>query len=204
MRSIAFELYSKGLTTRDVGSVMEQIYGKKYSAQAISHISNEFKEELKEWRNRPLQKYYKAVYIDALYTKVRRDDVSKEDFQKVFNLNLTDDDKKAIMNRLESFSRKWGKIYPEIEKLPKKERIEHYFTYLGYSYHIRRMIYTTNWIERLNRSFKKVLRVRGSLPDVESALTLISAKAREMEDSTYAYPIKAFAEEAKFEFYPEE
>ena len=36
-----------------------------------------------------------------------------------------------------------GRLYPEIERLSEKEGIEDYFTYLGYSYHIRRMIYTT-------------------------------------------------------------
>ena len=35
------------------------------------------------------------------------------------------------------------------------------------------MIYTTNWIERLNKTFKKSLKVRGALPNVEAGLILI-------------------------------
>ena len=34
------------------------------------------------------------------------------------------------------------------------------------------MIYTTNWIERLQRTFRRVLRFRTALPNEQSALTL--------------------------------
>ena len=43
------------------------------------------------------------------------------------------------------------------------ERLALHFTYLKYNYNIRPMIYTTNWIERLNKTFKKSLKVRGAL-----------------------------------------
>ena len=36
------------------------------------------------------------------------------------------------------------------------------------------MIYTTNWIERLNKTFKKSLRIRNTTPNVESYLALLS------------------------------
>ena len=57
---------------------------------------------------------------------------------------------------------------------------------------VRPMIYTTNWIERLNKSFRKTLKVRGSLPSVESALVLISKTAIDMSDNTYSYKIPNF------------
>ena len=52
------------------------------------------------------------------------------------------------------------------------------------------MIYTTNWIERLNKTFKKSLKVRGALPNVEAGLVLLYGVATEM--SCDNYPITAF------------
>jgi transposase-like protein len=41
------------------------------------------------------------------------------------------------------------------------------------------MIYTTNWIERLNRDFRRVTRMRTALPNEESVLTLLGSVAME-------------------------
>ena len=63
---------------------------------------------------------------------------------------------------------------------------------MKYDYRVRPMIYTTNWIERLNKSFRKTLKVRGALPSVESALVLISKTAIDMSNNTYSYKISNF------------
>jgi transposase-like protein len=39
------------------------------------------------------------------------------------------------------------------------------------------MIYSTNWIERLNRDYKLVLRMRGALPNPDSAILLLGQVA---------------------------
>jgi putative transposase len=50
-----------------------------------------------------------------------------------------------------------------------------YMTYLGYDPTIQRMLYTTNWIERLNRDYKRVTKMRGALPNGEATLLLLGA-----------------------------
>lgn len=52
-----------------------------------------------------------------------------------------------------------------------------YFTYLDYDYRIQSMIYTTNWIERLQKDFRRVTRMRGAMPNEESVLTLMGKTA---------------------------
>ena len=44
---------------------------------------------------------------------------------------------------------------------------------------IQSMIYTTNWIERLNRDFRRVTRMRTAMPNEESVLTLMGSVAME-------------------------
>ena len=39
------------------------------------------------------------------------------------------------------------------------------------------MIYTTNWIERLQKDFRRVTKMRGAMPDDESVLTLMGKTA---------------------------
>ncbi len=60
------------------------------------------------------------------------------------------------------------------------------------------MIYTTNWIERLNKSFKRTLKIRNSMPSVDSVLTLLSKVAIDMNNTTYRYPIGRFEKSELF------
>jgi len=48
-----------------------------------------------------------------------------------------------------------------------------YFTYLNYDYRIRSMLNTTNRKERLNRDYKRTLRMRGALPNTNATLLLL-------------------------------
>ena len=54
------------------------------------------------------------------------------------------------------------------------------------------MIYSTNWIERLNRDYKRILKIRCAIPSAESVLFLMGAVAMEKEYKSYNYPVAAF------------
>lgn len=79
--------------------------------------------------------------------------------------------------------RKWGKDYRSIKKMGEDPFYRYYFTYLKYHYRIQSMIYTTNWIERLQRDFRRVLRMRGAMPSEESVIVLMSKTA--MDKTAY-------------------
>ena len=69
---MAFQLYAKGLSTRDIENVFANVFGTNYKKSTISNISQEFKELLTNWRNRPLEKNYPIIMIDAIHSKLRR------------------------------------------------------------------------------------------------------------------------------------
>lgn len=48
---------------------------------------------------------------------------------------------------------------------------------------MRSMIYTTNWIESANRDFRRVLRMRSSMPNEDSVITLLGNVS--MEKKSY-------------------
>jgi len=57
------------------------------------------------------------------------------------------------------------------------------------------MIYTTNWIERLNRNYKRTLRMRSAMPNTESVVFLLASVASRR--SEYSKPIYQFIHEPK-------
>jgi len=78
---------------------------------------------------------------------------------------------------------KWGKDYRSIKKMGNDPFYRYYFTYLKYHRRIQAMIYTTNWIERLQRDFRRVLRMRGAMPNEESVIVLMAKTA--MDKTAY-------------------
>ena len=66
-------LYSKGLTTRDIEEMLMDTYGVQVSAGTISTITDKVWPLVEEWQNRPLERIYAMMYLDALHIKLRRD-----------------------------------------------------------------------------------------------------------------------------------
>lgn len=64
-------MYAKGMSTRDIQSHIEDIYGIELSATTISNITEKVLELVTEWQGRPLDSLYVIVYFDALHFKVK-------------------------------------------------------------------------------------------------------------------------------------
>jgi putative transposase len=77
---------------------------------------------------------------------------------------------------------------------------KYYFTYLSYHPRIQAMIYTTNWIERLQRDFRRVLRMRGAMPSEESVIVLMAKTA--MDKMAYYRALPGIDQDSKL--FPED
>ena len=66
-------LYARGMTTRDIQSHLEEMYGVEVSPTLISQVTRAVQEEITLWQNRPLDEVYPIVYLDAIRVKVRQD-----------------------------------------------------------------------------------------------------------------------------------
>ena len=288
-KSLAYELYRSGLTTEQIGGLFDKIYGHHYSKSAISNMMTTARSDINSWLQRPLEKRYPIIYIDATYWHTRRtDQVSNEAYYTILavkedrtrevlsivnhpnegasnwkeafdaikergvetvNLFVCDglqgienaikeafpmatvqlctvhltrnvlakvkpSDKQQIAQEIREvfdpsnpldtpeigherftiFINKWLKKYPNL-KTYLTPRHKLYFNYFKYHYEIRRMIYTTNWIERLNRNYKRTLRMRSAMPSPESVVFLISSVASSRTE--YNKPIYQFIYEKK-------
>lgn len=66
-------MYAKGMSTRDISAHLENVYGVNASAEMISRMTDKILPIAKEWQNRPLEKKYAIVFMDAVHFNVRQD-----------------------------------------------------------------------------------------------------------------------------------
>jgi putative transposase len=74
--------------------------------------------------------------------------------------------------QLDSFAKKWDGTCPMVSQVWRRswERITPFFAYPP---EIRKVIYTTNAIESLNMSLRKIIKMRGSFPNDDAAFKLL-------------------------------
>ena len=279
-------LYTKGLTTEQIGEISNCVYGRSYSKQQVSHLAGSCREDVERWLCRSLSSHYLAVYIDATFISTRRDrQVSKEAYYTILGV-LEDGSREVLMvvnhptegalcwkdelealkqrgveqidlvvsdalqgienavcaafpgaahqfcvahvkrqilsgashkdkpvmaqqlsevfqlenNEMNSlqgyeqfitFVEKWERKYPALRKY-KAERNSAYFTYMDFPAQVQRCIYTTNWIERLNRKYRRTIQMRTSMPSEKSVIFLLAAVAMEETKTTYERRIYQF------------
>ncbi|MBQ6058095.1 MAG: IS256 family transposase [Treponema sp.] len=251
-------MYSFGMSTRDIQRHLQQVYGVEVSPETISNITESVMADVREWQNRPLEKSYPILFLDALRINSRQDGkninkalyvalaINWEGRKEVLGLWLADTegakfwmsvltdiknrgvediliacmdgltgfpdavkavfpdthiqhcivhmirnstkfvsykDLKAVCRdlkevysainaesgheALEEFGKKWNDKYPMIQA--SWERNWNDLTeFFNYPKDIRRAIYTTNAIESLNFSLRKVTRNKSSFPDDDS------------------------------------
>ena len=74
--------------------------------------------------------------------------------------------------RLDEFEAEWGKRYPAIGQAWRRAW-EQVIPFFAFAPGIRKMIYTTNAVEALHRSLRKIIKTRGSFPNDDAALKLL-------------------------------
>lgn len=74
--------------------------------------------------------------------------------------------------QLDKFNGEWGAKYPAIGKLW-REQWERVIPFFAFPPEIRKVIYTTNAVESLHMSLRKIIKNRGSFPNEESAMKLL-------------------------------
>lgn len=272
-------MYARGMSTRDIQSNLEEIYGVEVSHSLISTVTEEIIADFKQWQSRPLEAIYPIVFFDCLVVKSRDDgkvsnrsvylalginmEGTKEllglwitgsegakfwlsviteiknrgvqdmfiacvdglkgfpeaiesvfpqveiqlcivhmirnscryvswkdrrglcaDLKKIYTADTTEQAELA----LEDFAEKWDAKYPTVSLLWRRhwDRI---IPFLAYPKDIRKVIYTTNAIESLNRSLKKILKTKGVFPDDQAIQKLIFLALKNISKK-WTMPIK--------------
>lgn len=64
---IVLSLSAKGLTTGEIAAHFGEVFGARVSKDTISRITEKVIAEMTEWQNRPLDRVYPVVFIDAIF-----------------------------------------------------------------------------------------------------------------------------------------
>jgi putative transposase len=73
---MVLSLSAKGLTHGEISAHLEEIYGAKVSKETVTRITDRVIETMTEWQNRPLERVYPVVFIDAIVVKIREGQVA--------------------------------------------------------------------------------------------------------------------------------
>ena len=65
------QAFLRGISTRQVGAVLEPVLGEAYSAQTVSNLTRELSRAAEQFHRRPLRADYLYLFLDGVVLKVR-------------------------------------------------------------------------------------------------------------------------------------
>ena len=68
---MVLSLSAKGLTHGEISAHLAEVYGAEVSKQTISTITDKVMDGMAEWQNRPLDRVYPVLFVDAINVKIR-------------------------------------------------------------------------------------------------------------------------------------
>lgn len=90
-------LYAIGNSTREISDILEEQFGNRISAETISSITDRVLPEIQNWKNRPLDRVYPIVWLDAVHYKVM-DEKNRPVTRAIYNvLALTSEGRKELL-----------------------------------------------------------------------------------------------------------
>jgi putative transposase len=102
------------------------------------------------------------------YVPRRQFDAVTKDLKPIYTAINPD----QAMVALEAFEAKWGEMLPIVPRMW-REAWQHVIPFMAFEPEVRRVIYTTNAIEALNRQLRKAVKTKGSFPSEEAAMKLL-------------------------------
>ena len=102
------------------------------------------------------------------YVPRRQYDAVVKDLKPIYTANNPD----SALLALEAFEEKWGAQLPVIGQAW-RDAWEHVIPFMAFPDEVRRVVYTTNAIEALNRQLRKAIKTKGHFPSEDAARKLI-------------------------------
>ena len=88
---------AKGMTTRQISAMIEDIYGFEVSESMVTGVTNKILPQIEEWQKRALSAVYPIVFIDAIHFSVRDEHIVKKIAAYII-LGVNDEGKKEILS----------------------------------------------------------------------------------------------------------
>jgi putative transposase len=102
------------------------------------------------------------------YVPRRSYDAVIKDLKPIYTASNPD----TALLALDAFEEKWGQLLPPVVQAW-REAWDYVTPFMAYPAEVRRVIYTTNAIEALNRQLRKAVKTKGSFPSEDAARKLL-------------------------------
>ena len=112
------EMYIQGVSTRKVLAITEEFFVFEISSTQVSRFAKLLDEELQKFRERPLTDKYAYVYFDAIYEKVRHDNLVI-DMATLVAIGFTEEGNREILgisSRLSEAEVHWREFFEELQR----------------------------------------------------------------------------------------
>ncbi len=93
--ALVCSLSAKGLTHGEIAAHLKEIYGAEVSKETITRITDRVLEGMSEWQNRPSDRVYPVIFIDAIVVKIRDGQVANRPIYVA--LGVTTDGERDIL-----------------------------------------------------------------------------------------------------------
>jgi putative transposase len=112
------QMYVEGVSTRKVRDITEALCGLEIGKSQVSALAQKLDEEIRQWRERPIENSYPYLMIDARYEKVRRGGevisqgvlivvgISGEGMREVLGVWVADSESEAS----------WGEVFSDLSR----------------------------------------------------------------------------------------
>jgi putative transposase len=88
IEQIVLSLSARGLTTGEIAAHLAEVYGASVSKDTVSRVTDAVLEVMSEWANRPLDRVYPVIFIDAIMVKVRDGQVTNRPVYVAIGVSL--------------------------------------------------------------------------------------------------------------------
>jgi len=150
---------------------------------------------MEAWHGTKLQKCV-VHKMRAILNEIRpkeKEEVAN-DLKEVFHNFDAHATKQHAIHKMNMFIQKWEPTYPSIRKHIHEHTLGYYFTYIEYPPQVRRMIYTTNSIENLNKHIRKGTKNKLSFESPERLLDYVFIIIKEFEHKNWSrFPVHNFS-----------
>jgi putative transposase len=118
-------LYAGGMTTREIETYIQELYGPGVSRETVSRVTAGVLEDAKAWQTRPLEQIYPILYLDALVVKIR-DGQAVRNFARYLAIGVNLDGDRDVLGIW--FQRTEGaKFWPQVLTEPKTRGVQDVF-----------------------------------------------------------------------------
>ena len=167
-------MYARGMSQRDIAATIEDIYGFQMSHEQISTITDCVTEEVEAWRNRPLQRCIVHLIRNSIRYIPRK---QWSAFTKQLKLIYGAINVKQARQEFEKFKTDW-QAYPGAVSVW-ENNFSHVEQLYNYGSAVRKIMYTTNAIESVNSSFRKVTK-KGAFPNEDAVFKIFYLRILEL------------------------